>query len=137
MCCWDMSTLIILSADGVFKSKHGPEIEVIEDPRELAKSTHGGTDGDTTEDFTGETTNQREVCKSELNGPHMCQEDNKGNMLIADCYNNRLLMFTSECKFLHVKAAYGEFNRWPKDALLLNERLYVSSFRDESITLFE
>ena len=97
------------------KSVHGPEIEIIDDSHEAA--SRGRT------------------VKSRLRGPRLCQEDDEGNVLIADYANNRLLMFTSDCKWYDVTPG-GDLNS-PNGAVWLSGRLYVSSWVDKSITMFE
>ena len=97
------------------KSIHGPEIEVIDDFNVAA--SRGGS------------------VKSRLSGPRLCQEDGDGNALIADTLNDRLLLFTVDCKWHNVTPEGGL--QCPTGALLLNGCLYVSHGIHRYITMLE
>ena len=97
------------------KSIYGPDIEIPHNASEAA--------------------NRDGSVRSRLLGPLLCQEDDEGNVLIADGLNRRLLLFTAECKWHDVTPVGGL--KWPEGAVWLNGRLYVSSSSDKSITMFE
>ena len=71
---------------------------------------------------------------SHLSCPMLCQEDNNGNVLIADEFNNRLLVLTDDGVWHDVTPDHS-FER-PTGALWLNGCLYVSSGCNTSITMF-
>ena len=115
VCCWNTSRLIILNLDGKLESIHGPEIDVIGHSHEAA--------------------NRVVSVKSLLMCPYLYQEDNEGNVLIADCSNNRLLLFTAEGNWHDVTPDCGLMR--PRGASWLNGRLYVGKLWNKSITMFE
>ena len=97
------------------KSIHGPKIEV--------------------QDYSSEGALRDGSRKSRLRCPHLCQEDNEGNALIADADNDRLLVFTADCKWHDVTPDVGLDG--PTYASWSNGRLYVSSSFNRSITMCE
>ena len=101
VCCWKTNRFIILNLDGRLKSMYGPEIEVLNDSSEAA--------------------NRDGSVKRRLCGPSLCQEDDEGNVFIADEFHDRLLLFTADNMWLD-----AGFKR-PTGAVSLNRRLYVSS----------
>ena len=115
ICCFETDRLITLTLDGIVKSVHGPEIDVIDDSSEAA--SRDGT------------------VKRWLSNPYLCQEDDDGNLLITDGVNDRLLLFTAECKWHDVTPVGGL--KWPRGALWLNRRLYIGNIDDSCITMFE
>ena len=114
VCCWKTDRLIILYLNGKVKSIHGPEINVIGHSREAA--------------------NRDGSVKGSLSSPILCQEDDEGNVLIADYPNDRLLLFTTDCKWYDVTP--GGVNRL-NGALEKNGRLYVCSWVENSIIMFK
>ena len=115
VCCLDSDRLIILSLDGKVKSIHGPKIEI--------------------ENNYSDATNRDGSVKSRLCGPILCQEDEHGNLIIANFRNNRLLIFTADCMWYAFAPDAGL--SWPDCTLWLNGRLYAISWSHKSITLFE
>ena len=114
VCCLRTGRLIILHLDGTVKSIHGPDIEVIGHNREAAN--HDGS------------------VKSRLRYPSLSQEDNEGNLLIADYAHHRLMLFTADCKWHDVTPDDGSI--CPVGASWLDGRLYVISLL-KFITMFE
>ena len=94
---------------------HGPKIKVQNNSREAA--------------------NQYGLLRNRLRSPYLCQEDDEGNVLIADWAHDRLFLFTADCKW-HDVTPNGGLKR-PIGALSLNRRLYVISLLNKSITMFE
>ena len=97
------------------RSIHGPEIEVIDNSREAGS--------------------QQATVTTRLSGPYMFQEDFEGNVLVANCFKDSLLLFTNKGEWYDVTPNGGL--RGPSGALWLYGRLYVSSWVDKSITVFE
>ena len=115
VCCWHTNRLTILNLDGEVKSIHGPDIEVQNNSRGAR--------------------NRDRSMKSRIYGSSVCQEDDEGNVPIANYGHHRLLLFTSECKWHDVTPSGGL--HFPRGAVWLNGRLYVISLFNKFITMFE
>ena len=99
VCCSNKNKLITLHKNGNVKAMHGPQIDIKE--------------------------YSREKVVSRLSCPYLCQDDIKGNILVADCNNNRLLMYNAE-GHIHNVTPQGILDH-PKCAVYFNQRLYVGN----------
>ena len=72
---------------------------------------------------------------SKLLKPMICQEDDDGAVLVADMINDRMLVLTAEGQWRQVGLNVRLL--WPRDAVLLGGRLYVSTWGDNILTMLE
>ena len=105
VCCSNRNILIILDHNVNVKAMHGPQIDITE--------------------YSREEVSHNEPVISMLSCPYLCQDDNEGNILVADCDNNRLLMYNAEGHVYNV-TPQGILDN-PKCAVYFNQRLYVGN----------
>ena len=108
--CRDCDTIYILDLHGKFKQSHGPAITL--------------------------TMPSSSECEdSKINYPYICQEDDNGTILVADTSNDRMLVLTAEGHWRRVKL--NDDLQCPRSAVWWKGRLYVSTWDDETITMFQ
>ena len=110
--CYDCDTIYILDLEGTLKQTHGPEIVI-----------------------TVPSSSVSEGEQSVLDGPYICQEEDDGAVMAADINNDRLLVVTEEGQWKQVRL--NETLEKPADAVWWRERLYVSSWCNNTLTLFQ
>ena len=110
--CANCNTIYILDTDGNLKQTHGPEIPIAVSSNSLSEGEH-----------------------SYLNRPLLCQEDYEGAVMVADFLNDRLFVLTAEGTWRNVRLN-GTLDA-PHDALWWQGRLYVGTFCDKKLTMFQ
>ena len=67
----------------------------------------------------------------QLNGPFICGDDDDGSVLITDQGNSRLQVMSEQGEFsvLQLQPPVSQ----PRDAMLFNDKLYVTSMDDKAI----
>ena len=111
--CWDCNMIYVLDAHGILKQTHGPRITII--PSSNAASEHS-------------------MENSELTDPLICQEDDDGEVLLAEFSNNRILILTAEGHWRQVKLNCEL--QGPCSAVWWKCAFYVSTYDDRKLTMF-
>ena len=71
----------------------------------------------------------------EFKRPILCQEDGDDEVLLADPINDRMLIYTSQGYLRQVKQ--DDKLQQPWDAVWWNGTLYVSTWSDRKLTMFQ
>ena len=114
--CFDLDSIYILETHGKFDQSYGPTITIIKSSRS---------------ESIGEPISE----PSDLKQPIICQEDDDGALLVADRWNNRILILTAEGKWRQVR--HNDWLWGPRDAVLWGGRLYVSTRLDNRLAMFK
>ena len=72
---------------------------------------------------------------SRLYRPYICQEDDYGAVLVADKFNDRMLVLTAEGHWRRVRLS--DKLQIPEGAVWWKGRLYVSTWRDNKLSMFQ
>ena len=112
--CFWQDRIYVLDPHGTLKETHGPRITIIASPNEASEQSYE---------------------LSELQRPLICQMNDDGEVLLADYLNDRMLIVTAEGHWRQVKLN-GELQR-PSDAVWWNGTLYVSTWDDDKLTMFQ
>ena len=115
--CYHCYSIYIVDIHGYLKQTHGPSIPITKTSSSESAGEH-----------------ITEVCY--LARPMICQEDDDGAVLVADRWNDHILVLTSEGQWRRVRLAYDMLLR-PRDAVFWGERLYVCTWDDDNLKMFE
>ena len=110
--CVDFDTIYVLDLEGNLKQTHGPEIAIAATSSSVSE---GG--------------------QSVLDGPVICQVDDDGSVLVTDSDNDRILVLTEEGQWRQVRL--NETLDEYFDAVWWQGRLYVISWRNRQLTMFQ
>ena len=113
--CWDCNKIYILKRNFTLTKSYGPDITV--------QSTLSNAPKD------------KSLSKaSKLIWPRICQEDDDGAVLMTDS-NNGLLALSTTGQWSKMKL--NSELLWPRCAISWGGRLYVSTWVDEKLTMFQ
>ena len=112
--CWDRDAIYVLDPLGTLNETHGPRIPPI---------------------VSSTSASEYSTKHSELNGPRICQQDDDRAVLVADFINIRMLILKATGHWRQVKL--NSELQPPKDAVWWNGKLYVSTWYDDRLTMFQ
>ena len=114
--CCDINRIFILDIDAKVKQSHRPEISI------TIRQNSSSNEENMQEDII-------------LNGPYIYQMSDDGAMLVADRWNDRLLMLTATGQWRRIEP--GDELRRPNDAVWWRGRLYVSTRAEIKLTVLQ
>ena len=112
--CSDCNRIYVLDLNGKLKHSLCPDISFIMPSSPECKDEHSTKDG-------------------KLSWPHICQEDDDGAILVADRFNDRMLVLTAEGHWRRVRLS--DKLKSPVGAVWMKGRLYVTN--DRKLTMFK